>query len=64
MFFKDGRVVGVLPPDRHTLQTQNIPFLNQIVNSFTGGQVFISEIYFVRTTPKSAASRSAVRSAT
>jgi membrane protease subunit (stomatin/prohibitin family) len=52
VFFKDGRVVGVLPPGRHTLQTQNIPFLNQIVNSFTGGQVFISEIYFVRTTPK------------
>jgi membrane protease subunit (stomatin/prohibitin family) len=51
VFFKDGRVVGVLPPGRHTLQTQNIPFLNQIVNSFTGGQVFISEIYFVKTTP-------------
>ena len=35
----------------HTLQTQNIPFLNSIVNNFTGGQVFISEIYFVKTTP-------------
>lgn len=52
VFFKDGRVIGVLPPGRHTLQTQNIPFLNAIVNNFTGGQVFISEIYFVRTTPK------------
>jgi membrane protease subunit (stomatin/prohibitin family) len=51
VFFKDGRVVGVLPPGRHTLQTQNIPFLNAIVNNFTGGQVFISEIYFVKTTP-------------
>ena len=51
VFFKDGRVIGVLPPGRHTLQTQNIPFLNQIVNNFTGGQVFISEIYFVKTTP-------------
>jgi membrane protease subunit (stomatin/prohibitin family) len=51
VFFKDGRVVGVLPPGRHTLQTQNIPFLNQIVNNFTGGQVFISEIFFVKTTP-------------
>ena len=51
VFFKDGRVVGVLPPGRHTLQTQNIPFLNSIVNNFTGGQVFISEIYFVKTTP-------------
>ena len=51
VFFKDGRVVGVLPPGRHTLQTQNIPFLNAIVNNFTGGQVFISEIFFVKTTP-------------
>ncbi|WP_394821003.1 SPFH domain-containing protein [Pendulispora albinea] len=52
VFFKDGRVVGVLPPGRHTLQTQNIPFLNNIVNHFTGGQVFIAELYFVRMTPK------------
>ena len=52
VFFKDGRVIGVLPPGRHTLHTQNIPFLNAIVNNFTGGQVFIAEIFFVRTTPK------------
>lgn len=52
VFFKDGRVIGVLPPGRHTLQTQNIPFLNNIVNNFTGGNVFICEIFFVRTTPK------------
>jgi len=51
VFFKDGRVMGVLPPGRHTMHTQNIPFLNNIVNNFTGGQVFISEIYFVKTTP-------------
>ena len=51
VFFKDGRVVGVLPPGRHTLHTQNIPFLNSIVTSFTGGNVFISEIFFVKTAP-------------
>ena len=51
VFFKDGRVVGILPPGRHTMSTQNIPFLNNIVNKFTGGDVFISEIYFVKTTP-------------
>lgn len=51
VFFKDGKVVGVLPPGRHTLSTQNIPFLNSIVNNFTGGQVFISEIFFVKTSP-------------
>jgi membrane protease subunit (stomatin/prohibitin family) len=52
VFFKDGKVVGVLPPGRHTLSTQNIPFLNNIVNNFTGGQVFISEIFFVKTSPQ------------
>jgi membrane protease subunit (stomatin/prohibitin family) len=51
VFFKDGKVVGVLPPGRHTLSTQNIPFLNGLVNKFTGGDLFISEIYFVKTSP-------------
>jgi membrane protease subunit (stomatin/prohibitin family) len=51
VFFRDGPVVGVIPPGRVTLDTQNIPFLNSIVTSFTGGQVFIAEVYFVKTTP-------------
>jgi membrane protease subunit (stomatin/prohibitin family) len=51
VFFRDGRVVGVLPPGRVTLETQNIPFLNGLVTSYTGGQVFIAEVYFVKTTP-------------
>jgi len=49
IFFKDGKVVGKLPPGRHTLDTSNIPFLSNLVDSFTGGNVFISEIYFVAT---------------
>ena len=63
VFFKDGKVVGVLPPGRHTMSTQNIPFLNNIINKFTGGDVFISEIFFVKTSPVRGA-RSAVPSAT
>jgi membrane protease subunit (stomatin/prohibitin family) len=51
VFFRDGRVVGVIPPGRVTLETQNIPFLNALVTSYTGGQVFIAEVYFVKTTP-------------
>jgi membrane protease subunit (stomatin/prohibitin family) len=51
VFFRDGKVFGVIPPGRHTLQTQNIPFLNGLVTSFTGGNVFISEIFFVKTQP-------------
>jgi membrane protease subunit (stomatin/prohibitin family) len=51
VFFRDGRVAGVVPPGRVTLDTQNIPFLNSIVTNYTGGQVFIAEVYFVKTTP-------------
>ncbi len=51
VFFKDGKVVGVLPAGRHTMHSQNIPFLNSIITNFTGGQVFIAEIFFVKTSP-------------
>jgi membrane protease subunit (stomatin/prohibitin family) len=51
LFFKDGQYQGWLPAGRHTLQTQNIPFLNNLVNKFTGGDVFIAEIFFVKTQP-------------
>ncbi len=51
VFFKDGRVVGVLPPGRQTLHSQNIPFLNNLITSYTGGNVFIAEIFFVKTSP-------------
>lgn len=49
VFFRDGKVVGVLPPGRHSLRTQNIPFLSNLVDSFTGGNVFIAEVFFVST---------------
>jgi membrane protease subunit (stomatin/prohibitin family) len=51
VFFKDGKVQGVLGPGRVTLQSQNIPFLNNLITSFTGGNVFIAEIFFVKTAP-------------
>ncbi|MBW2276236.1 MAG: SPFH domain-containing protein [Deltaproteobacteria bacterium] len=47
VFFKDGKVVGKLPPGRHTLKSENIPFLSNLVDSFTGGNVFIAEVFFV-----------------
>ena len=51
LFFRDGRYVGALGAGRHSLQTDNIPFLNALVDRFTGGNVFISELYFVTTRP-------------
>jgi len=47
VFFKDGEVAAVLPPGRTTLDTSNLPFLSNLIDSFTGGNVFIAEVFFV-----------------
>ena len=49
LFFKDGKYVGSFSAGRHTLDASNIPFLGQLVDKFTGGNVFICEVYFVNT---------------
>ena len=51
VFFRDGQVFGILGAGRHTLNSQNIPFLGQLVDRFTGGNVFKAEVFFVRTQP-------------
>jgi membrane protease subunit (stomatin/prohibitin family) len=51
VFFRDGSLVGVLRTagagQRHTLSTGNIPFLSNLVDSFTGGNIFVTDLYFV-----------------
>lgn len=47
VFFRDGKVVGTLGAGRHTLDSANLPFLSNLVDSFTGGNVFIAEVFFV-----------------
>lgn len=49
IFFKDGKVEGKITPGRHTLSSSNIPFLSNLVDSFTGANVFISEVFFIST---------------
>ena len=49
LFFKDGKFVGSLSAGRHTLDGASIPFLGQLVDKLTGGNVFISEVFFVTT---------------
>lgn len=49
LFFRDGKFVGQFAAGRHTLDTSNIPFLGQLVDKFTGGNVFIAEVFFVNT---------------
>jgi len=50
VFFRDGKIVATLGPGRHTLDTANLPFLSNLVDSFTGGRVFIAEVFFVSMT--------------
>jgi membrane protease subunit (stomatin/prohibitin family) len=47
VFVKDGQVQGRLAAGRHTLETQNIPFLGRLIEGATGGNLFVAEIYFV-----------------
>lgn len=49
LFFKDGKYVGSFAAGRHTLDASNIPFLGQLIDKFTGGNVFICEAFFVTT---------------
>lgn len=49
LFFKDGKFIGSLSAGRHTLDGSSIPFLGQLVDKFTGGNVFICEVFFVTT---------------
>ncbi|NMO20847.1 SPFH domain-containing protein [Pyxidicoccus fallax] len=47
LFVKDGKVEGKLGPGRHSLDTNNIPFLSRLLEKFTGGNLFVSEVFFV-----------------
>ena len=47
VFFRDGKVVATLGPGRHTLESSNLPFLSDLVDRATGGNVFIAEVFFV-----------------
>lgn len=49
LFVKDGKVEGKLGPGRHQLDSKNIPFLSKLLEGFTGGNLFITEVFFVST---------------
>ena len=55
VFFRDGSLVGTLRTagagQRHTLSAQNIPFLSNLVDKFTGGNVFVTDLFFVTMRP-------------
>lgn len=48
VFVKEGKVLDILEPGRHTLSTENIPLLSKIVNlPFEGKTPFTAEIWYV-----------------
>lgn len=49
LFFRDGQSRGTLGPGRHTLSSDNIPFLGMLVDYATGGNLYVTELYFVTT---------------
>lgn len=51
IFFMNGEALDLFGPGRHTLETQNIPFIKRILNIPTGGKTpFHCEIYFINKT--------------
>jgi len=51
VFAREGRPMGTLDAGRHTLQAASIPFLSNLMDQYTGGNMLLSELYFVKRTP-------------
>jgi membrane protease subunit (stomatin/prohibitin family) len=49
LFFKEGKLAGALPQGRSTLDGALIPFLGDIVDWASGGNMYRAELYFVST---------------
>src|SRR5271154_2197778 len=49
LFVKEGKVAGILPQGRSTLDGALIPFLGDIVDWASGGNMYRAELYFVGT---------------
>jgi len=55
IFFMNGQALDLFGPGRHTLETQNIPLINKIINLPTGGETpFHAEVYFINKTEQMA----------
>ena len=51
IFFMNGQALDTFGPGRHTLETQNIPFLRKLINIPTDGKTpFHCEVYFINKT--------------
>lgn len=52
VFVRGGKPLGTFDPGRHTLTTENIPFLTDLLEGglFGGKNVFTADVYFLKTT--------------
>ncbi|MCA9875941.1 MAG: SPFH domain-containing protein [Anaerolineales bacterium] len=52
VFVRGGEPMGTFTPGRHTLTTENIPLLSDLIERglFGGKNVFTADVYFVKTT--------------
>lgn len=50
LFFREGRLVGRISAGTVLMDTANVPFLGHLlIDQFTGGNQFITELYFCKT---------------
>jgi membrane protease subunit (stomatin/prohibitin family) len=49
LFVNTGQVIGVMPPGRHDVDAQELPFLGSIIDHFTDDRAYRAELYFVAT---------------
>lgn len=50
LFFREGRLIGRISPGTVLMDTANVPFLGHLlIDQFTGGNQFITELYFCKT---------------
>jgi ribosomal protein L7/L12 len=47
VFFREGIAKLVLPPGRWTLESSELPILGDFIDARTGGNLFLTELYFV-----------------
>lgn len=51
VFVKEGKILDILQPGRHTLSTENIPILSKLINiPFGGDTPFTAEIWYINKT--------------
>jgi len=50
LFFREGKFIGRISPGTVLMDTANVPFLGHLlIDQFTGGNQFITELYFCKT---------------